>query len=75
MSKATQAELEELHGLVVKDLIKKAKGEEGNLTAQELSVAAKILKDNEITCDPEEVQGDPSGFLKDELPFEVEFGK
>lgn len=52
MSKATEELLDQLHGLVAKDLIDKIKS--GEATAQDLGAAIRFLKENNVQADPSE---------------------
>ncbi|MAD98968.1 MAG: hypothetical protein Unbinned200contig1002_19 [Prokaryotic dsDNA virus sp.] len=52
MSKATEELLDQLHGLVAKDLIDKIKS--GEATAQDLGAAIRFLKENNVQADPTE---------------------
>lgn len=51
MSKASESKLGELHGLIADHMVGKL--EDGEMSAAELAVAVKFLKDNSITVDPE----------------------
>lgn len=62
--KATDAEFNELHGEIAKQLTKRIK--DGTATAADIAVAVKFLKDNGITATP--VPKSPLGNLADELP-------
>lgn len=50
MSRATEEILAQLHNALTLDLIKRI--ESGGASAADLGVAAKLLKDNSITCVP-----------------------
>lgn len=63
MSKVTVEQLEALHAAMVKDLTDRIA--DGMATAADLSVAAKLLKDSNITAIPE--QGSAAGTLKEKL--------
>lgn len=64
-SKATQEQLEALHGALAEELKKRIT--EGTATAADLSVALKLLKDNHIEVLP--TPDNPISKLRDSLPF------
>ena len=73
-SKANEDTLNLLHQLIAQDLIKRISS--GEATPQELAIAVKYLKDNEVTADitlnrPLQVLENTVTEVK-ELPFEVE---
>jgi hypothetical protein len=63
--KASHDELNSLHAIVAKELIKRMKS--GEATASELSVAIKFLKDNGV--EQAALPGSPIASLVDSLPF------
>jgi len=72
--KANEDELNLLHQLIAKDLIKKIKG--GEATVQEISAAIKFLKDNEVVADittsPVLPQLENAVVTVGELPFDTD---
>ena len=65
MSKATNDELDLLHGLVARELARKIKS--GDFTAADLNVARQFLKDNGV--EQAALPGTPVRSLADSLPF------
>lgn len=65
MSKATNDELDTLHGLVARELARKIKS--GDFTAADLNVARQFLKDNGV--EQAALPGTPVRSLADSLPF------
>lgn len=65
MAKATNDQLNELHGLLCKHYKKLLDG--GDVSAAELAVIVKFLKDNNIEADLD--QAPALGDIKDRLPF------
>lgn len=51
MSKATEELMAELHGMTAAHMMTRI--QEGSISASELSVIVKFLKDNDIQCDPQ----------------------
>jgi hypothetical protein len=65
MSKATEDELDKLHGALASQLAEKIKS--GEATAADMAVARQFLKDNGIQSLPRPKSG--LGELADSLPF------
>ena len=72
--KANEDELNLLHQLIAKDLIKKIKS--GEATVQEIGAAIKFLKDNEVVADittsPVLPQLENAVVTVGELPFDTD---
>jgi hypothetical protein len=69
-SKATQEQLEALHGALAAELKKRIT--EGSATAADLAVALKLLKDNHIEVIP--APNSPIDDLRQSLPFATPAG-
>lgn len=67
--KAPKQDLEELHGLVARELAKRIRA--GEWTAADMNVARAFLKDNgiESLLTPENPLGQLKGAVTDNLPF------
>lgn len=65
MSKASHDELNELHGLVARELARKIRT--GDFTAADLNVARQFLKDNGV--EQAALPGTPTHDLASTLPF------
>lgn len=65
MSKASNAELDSLHGLIARELMKKIRS--GEATSSDFSVAVKFLKDNGV--EQVALPGTPVADLAASLPF------
>ena len=67
--KATSKELNELHGLIARELARKIR--QGEATAAEYAAAIKFLKDNNVQAlvTPENPLGKLAVALTDSLPF------
>lgn len=65
MSKATEEQLNALHGALAQALADKIRS--GEATAADLSVARQMLKDNNVSTLP--TKGSPLGDLADSLPY------
>ena len=65
MSKASNSELDSLHGLVARELMKKIRS--GEATSSDFSVAVKFLKDNGV--EQVALPGTPVADLAASLPF------
>ncbi|WP_142850673.1 hypothetical protein [Telmatospirillum sp. J64-1] len=63
--KADEALMEELHGAVARELLRRIK--EGTATAADINVARQFLKDNNVNAD--DPQDSPLGALVSNLPF------
>jgi hypothetical protein len=67
-SKATLDELNDLHGLLARELAKKIRS--GDFTAADMNVARAFLKDNNV--EQAALPGTPLRSLADSLPFAAE---
>lgn len=69
MSKASSKDLDDLHGLIARELAAKIKS--GEYTAADLNVARQFLKDNNVQSitTPTNPLGALAGALTDGLPF------
>ena len=67
MSTASEDFLSQLHQGLAEELLRRIA--DGNATASDLAVAAKFLKDNNITCAPD------NGSALDELAQQIEQSK
>lgn len=63
--KATTLELDDLHGLIARELAKKIRS--GEFTASELNVARQFPKDNSV--EQPNIAGSPINDLASSLPF------
>lgn len=65
MAKASNEELNDLHGLVARELARKLRS--GDFTAADLNVARQFLKDNGV--EQPAIPGTPTHDLASSLPF------